>query len=329
VQRLLRVNPEVFGFFAYDIDVGGGDRGNITIFGFTYGTVVSSGGEEIVEYQGVASGTIVTSGGEEIVEYRGVASGTIVGRGGSEIVEGDGYTYLPEVGYFTSSFGTANGTIVSSGGYEIVSGGYTSDNGVTVYGSGVTNGTIVSRGGYEIVSSGGVASGTVVSRGGHELVGPGGVTSGTVVYRGGAEVVQNGGVANGTFIDGGRLEIQGGGSTSAVATRFATSGGILQLDSSLTFGGLVAGFGKPDQLDLRDIAFISGTTHPTWTQSGTTGTLAVTDGTHTADITLLGQYVAGNFHVRTDNHGGTIVTDPPVKTATDVQNVALVNPHQT
>jgi hypothetical protein len=44
---------------------------------------------------------------------------------------------------------------------------------------------------------------------------------------------------------------------------------------------------------------------------------------------LLGQYVAGNFHVRTDNHGGTIVTDPPVKTATDVQNVALVNPHQT
>jgi hypothetical protein len=35
------------------------------------------------------------------------------------------------------------------------------------------------------------------------------------------------------------------------------------------------------------------------------------------------------FHVRTDNHGGTFVTDQPVKTETDVQNIALVNPHQT
>ena len=36
----------------------------------------------------------------------------------------------------------------------------------------------------------------------------------------------------------------------------------LQLDDSLHFSsaGLVAGFGVPDALDLRDIAFISGTT---------------------------------------------------------------------
>jgi hypothetical protein len=44
---------------------------------------------------------------------------------------------------------------------------------------------------------------------------------------------------------------------------------------------------------------------------------------------LLGQYVTADFHVRTDNHGGTFVTDPPAKTEADVQNVALVNPHQT
>jgi hypothetical protein len=41
---------------------------------------------------------------------------------------------------------------------------------------------------------------------------------------------------------------------------------------------------------------------------------------------LLGQYVAGNFHVSSDKHGGTFVTDPPVSAS---QNVALVNPHQT
>jgi hypothetical protein len=96
----------------------------------------------------------------------------------------------------------------------------------------------------------------------------------------------------------------------------------------LTFkGGLVAGFGKPDEIDLRDIGFTSGTTHATWHQSGTTsGTLAVTSGTHTATITLLGQYVAADFHVSTDGHGGTFVTDPPVSTS---QTVAFVNPHQT
>jgi hypothetical protein len=90
----------------------------------------------------------------------------------------------------------------------------------------------------------------------------------------------------------------------------------------------VAGFGKPDRLDFRDIAFTSGATSATWTQSGTTsGTLAVTSGGHTADITLLGQYVTGNFHVATDNHGGTFVIDPPVLAKTNTGT--LVDPHQT
>jgi hypothetical protein len=89
----------------------------------------------------------------------------------------------------------------------------------------------------------------------------------------------------------------------------------------------VAAYGPETVLDLRDIAFISGTTSATWTQgTETSGTLAVTDGTRTANITLLGQYVAGDFRVRTDNHGGTIVTDPPVSAS---QNVTLVNPHLT
>ena len=106
-----------------------------------------------------------------------------------------------------------------------------------------------------------------------------------------------------------------------------SAGGLLLLESSLTFRGLVAGFGQPDRLDLRDIAFTSGVTSATWTQSDTTsGTLAVTSGNETATITLLGQYAAGNFRVSTDGHGGTLVTDPPISAS---QNVALVNPHQT
>jgi hypothetical protein len=68
-------------------------------------------------------------------------------------------------------------------------------------------------------------------------------------------------------------------------------------------------------------------TSGTWTQSDTTsGKLAVTGGTHTATITLLGQCVTADFHVSIDKRGGTFVTDPLVSIS---QNVALANPHQT
>jgi autotransporter passenger strand-loop-strand repeat protein len=183
--------------------------------------------------------------------------------------------------------------------------------------------TIVSSGGKEVVSHGGITSNTVVESGGRE--GVGGVTNGTVVHGGGLEVVASGGVASGTLIDGGTLRIRSGGLIGS--TTFApNAGGLIRFDSSLTFrGGLVAGFGQSDQLDLFDLAFTSSV-HATWNQATTSrGRLAVTDGIHTAHFTLLGQYVAGNFHVSTDGHGGTLVTEQPVSAS----SIALVNPHQT
>ena len=64
---------------------------------------------------------------------------------------------------------------------------------------------------------------------------------------------------------------------------------------------------------------------PFWRrQSGaTSGTLSVTDGTHTANITLFGQYVADQFQVSNDGGGHVLVTDPPVATATDLSPLAL------
>jgi hypothetical protein len=40
------------------------------------------------------------------------------------------------------------------------------------------------------------------------------------------------------------------------------------------------------------------------------GTLMVTSGSETANLTLLGQYSTANFTLSSDGHGGTIVTDP-------------------
>jgi hypothetical protein len=31
----------------------------------------------------------------------------------------------------------------------------------------------------------------------------------------------------------------------------------------------------------------------------------------TPNLTLLGQYLAGNFRLSSDGHGGTMITDPP------------------
>ena len=105
---------------------------------------------------------------------------------------------------------------------------------------------------------------------------------------------------------------------SSVQTKSKT-----MLDQSVNFHGVISGFGVPGSLDLRDIAFSSATTLG-FVEAGDnlSGTLTVSDGTHTANIALLGQYVAGNFTKQSDGNGGTLITDPPV-----VGQYSLYNPH--
>lgn len=64
-----------------------------------------------------------------------------------------------------------------------------------------------------------------------------------------------------------------------------------------------------DTIDFADINF--ATVHPL-TFSGNTagGTLGVTDGTHSAAIALLGNYLSSTFVASSDGHGGTFVVDP-------------------
>jgi hypothetical protein len=91
-------------------------------------------------------------------------------------------------------------------------------------------------------------------------------------------------------------------------------GGTLKLDQSMAFGAAtIAGFGVPDHLDLADIAFGSSTTLGlVEAGSNSSGTLTVSDGTHTASLLLLGQYTAGQFTTASDGAGGTLISDPPV-----------------
>jgi len=46
------------------------------------------------------------------------------------------------------------------------------------------------------------------------------------------------------------------------------------------------------------------------------GTLMITDGSHTAHLTLLGNYSPTQFTSATDGHGGTVILDPPASAPT-------------
>ena len=62
-------------------------------------------------------------------------------------------------------------------------------------------------------------------------------------------------------------------------------------------------------LDLTDIAF-SGGTKATYAGTAASGILTVTDGTHTANIHLTGNYLTATWTLSAAAGGGTHVVDP-------------------
>ena len=102
----------------------------------------------------------------------------------------------------------------------------------------------------------------------------------------------------------------------AGAAIFTGNTGTLQIDHSAAFSGTVSGLGGQNQLDLQDIGY--GATRSlvfAANRSNTGGTLSVSDGTHLAQITLLGQYAASSFVTAADGHGGTTVELQPALAA--------------
>jgi hypothetical protein len=122
----------------------------------------------------------------------------------------------------------------------------------------------------------------------------------------------------------GIIEFAGAVSSGQMVTFDASSTGTLKLDNSPGFAGTVSGLALGNYIDLTDMQFAS-LQAPTYTPNAnnTGGTLTVTDGQHTANIALLGQYMAGSFATSADGHGGTLITDPPPST----QPPALTPPH--
>ena len=108
--------------------------------------------------------------------------------------------------------------------------------------------------------------------------------------------------------DGATAAIDGASAQSVI---FAGPTGTLVLDEATAFKGEVLGLTGSDALDLTDVSYGSSTT-ATFSGNATGGTLTVTNGTETAHIALVGDYLTSGWTLSSDGHGGTVVVDPPL-----------------
>jgi hypothetical protein len=140
--------------------------------------------------------------------------------------------------------------------------------------------------------------------------------AGAVANAGLVEAVKSDLTVNGAVTGTGSAVINAGalafGSSFSEAVTFSSSTGELILAQSQTYTGAITGFAKSTGtvLDLRDIGFVSAS-EATFSGTKNGGVLTVTDGTHTAKITLVGNYTTSAFVAASDGDGGVTVVDPP------------------
>jgi hypothetical protein len=124
---------------------------------------------------------------------------------------------------------------------------------------------------------------------------------------------------------GAHQTLTGGGAGSAEFVGVAAGDDTFKDTAALFNHDTIAGFGNNgDVIDLSDVS-LAGLKPLSYVQNtSASGTLTVSDGAHTAAITLLGQYMANAFHPGSDGGPGTaIVYQPasPEATLTTSQHV--------
>ena len=94
---------------------------------------------------------------------------------------------------------------------------------------------------------------------------------------------------------------------------FTGTTGTLKIDHSLAFGGEISGLSGSDAIDLADVSY-GVQTRASFVGDASGGTLTITDGAHTANIALQGNYLSSSWDLASDGSGGTTVVDPTWQT---------------
>ncbi len=135
------------------------------------------------------------------------------------------------------------------------------------------------------------------------------VNSGVLEAAGGVLTVSGAVSGSGSaVIAGGALDFA---SSFSQAVAFTGKSGVLELAHSQSYAAAISGFSKTGgtSLDLRDIGFVSAN-EASFSGSASAGVLTVSDGTHIARITLVGDYRSSVFTAASDGQGGVIIVDP-------------------
>ncbi len=243
--------------------------------------------------------------------------GTMVGTSGTAVSFGEATdTLVVEAGCaFTGQVLGGGGTLDLDSGTGKLSGNL-AGGAVTVSGSMASTAfqqfnTLVIGSAASFATTGAVtiAAGQSVIGAGLLTLGAGktGLTSDGVIEAQGGTVVVNGTVTGSghALIAAGLLDFTGA-ITQNVS--FLSGVGTLELGKSRTYTGMITGFSASGgtALDLGDIGF-TGAGEATYKGSKSGGVLTVTDGKHTAKISLTGDYRTIGFVAASDGHGGTLV----------------------
>src|SRR5258707_11556574 len=146
-----------------------------------------------------------------------------------------------------------------------------------------------------------------------EASGSGGLTvassianSGVLWANGSTLKVQGQVSGNGTAaIDGtATLDLE---ASATINVLFGSGAGTLKLGDSFHFNGTITGFGNSDIIDLANIASANVSIGYHENAAGTGGTLAISDGAQTLELSLLGDYSADKLRIVPDQLHGTLI----------------------
>ena len=198
---------------------------------------------------------------------------------------------------------------------------------VDLAGTTISGGTLQSSGSSAVIDTVGKSANTLngvaIKKGstvevntGTTLTLDGTITNaGSILVNGGALIVDG-------ALSGGVTEIAGSGiatikgATSENIGFVAKSNAELVLADPTGYSGEISGFGTSQSIDLTDINFAAGVTmsYVSSNRHNTSGVLTIKQGSTAVHLTFEGAHTLANFHVQSDGNGGTLLTDPTVKT---------------
>jgi T5SS/PEP-CTERM-associated repeat protein len=310
-----------------------GSSGSVIVTG-TGTTLATTAGQSqniLVGQDGTASLTIAN---HAVVSTTNITVAANRDAGVTDRLDVNNATLNVAQGLTVANAGTANATVEGGGAIHVaflqIGDQATATGSLTVTGAG----SVVSATNLALASNGGSAT-LNINNGGAIDVGNGTTTIAGALHVGASSVVSASGIINGNVVDDGNITVTSGaleinGNLSGMGTTVINSGNTLKLDGPVSdsiffaggtgtldvttssgFNGMIQGqLSAGDVLDFADIsaaqAHIVG-----YTGNNSPGTLTVTDGTHTANINLSGNYSLANFALGADSNGGTQITATP------------------